>query len=260
MRFSSLRSALRRNRGYQPQVEQLENRFLMNVAPAAILPGVYKDLLGRPADPQGVQFWTGQMAGGASELQVVQQIEQSPEARQAEVRGLYTTLLGRKADPGGVAYFTSQLQAGASLANVEAEMLASTEYMRSRGDHTSADFLSSAFRDLLGRKIEPNALVSFGQLMGHGSSLAAVADAIASSPEAVGRFLRREYQRLLKRSADPAGLQFWTTVAQSAGYDAVLAGLLSSPEYAARFRDPTSLEGVGDPLSVLDANKGIVLT
>ena len=34
MRFSSLRSAFRRKRGYQPQVEQLEARVLMTVAPA----------------------------------------------------------------------------------------------------------------------------------------------------------------------------------------------------------------------------------
>src|SRR5438874_1301297 len=124
------------------QVEQLEKRELLSVAPDKFVAGVYKDLLQRPTDPQGVQFWTAQLAGGASELQVVQQIEQSPEARQAQVRGLYTDLLGRKADPGGVAFFASQLQAGTSLANVEAEMLASTEYMRSRGDHTSAVALS----------------------------------------------------------------------------------------------------------------------
>ena len=112
--------------------------------------GVYKDLLQRPADARGSQYWTKRIADGVSDRQIVQQIEQSPEARQVEVRGLYTGLLGRKADPGGVAYFASQLQAGAALATVEADILSSTEYLHSRGDHTAADLLSSAFRDLLG--------------------------------------------------------------------------------------------------------------
>src|SRR5260370_32440686 len=103
-------------------VEQLEARVLMTVAPDKILGAVYKDLLQRPADTQGLQFWTGQMAHGASALQVVQQIEQSPEARQVEVRHLYTDLLGRKADGGGVDYFASQLQAGVPPASVEAAL------------------------------------------------------------------------------------------------------------------------------------------
>src|SRR4051812_21042190 len=157
------------------QVEQLEKRELLNAAPTRFVTGVYKELLHRPADAQGVQFWTGQMAAGTSEAQVAEQIAQSPEARQAEVRQLYTALLGRKADGGGVDYFAAQMQAGAALADVEAALLASKEYRRSRGNHTSADFLSSAFRDLLGRGIEPNALVSFGQLLGQGGSMTAVA-------------------------------------------------------------------------------------
>ena len=101
------------------QVEQLEKRELLSVTPDKFVAGVYKDLLHRPADASGLQYWSGQIAGGVSEVQVVQQIEQSPEARQAKVRQLFTDLLGRKADGNGVDYFAAQFQAGASLSSVE---------------------------------------------------------------------------------------------------------------------------------------------
>jgi hypothetical protein len=145
-----------------------------------------------PADPAGLQYWTAQLDNGVSRMQVVQGIEQSLEARQVQVRDLYKKLLGRVADDAGVQFFTSQMEAGVPLAAVEGAIMASSEYLHSRGDHTTADFLSSAFHDVLGRAIDANALVSLGQVAGQGGSLAA-AQAVASSvplPEMIATFSR----------------------------------------------------------------------
>jgi YD repeat-containing protein len=223
------------------------------------LAGVYQQLLERPADPAGLQYWVGQLDNGVSRMQVVGGIEHSAEARQVQVRDLYKKLLGRVADSAGVQFFTAQLEAGVPLAAVEGAIMASPEYQRSRGDHTTADFLASTFHDVLGRAIDPNALVAFGQVAGASGNLAA-AQAVASSAEAAGKLVEQNYQKILQRSADPAGLAFWTSVVQQGGSDALSAGLLASPEYQQTLRDPASLTSMDDPLNVLDANKGIVLT
>jgi len=95
-------------------VEKLETRILMTAAPELFVGGVYKQLLDRPADQAGLQFWTGWLENGASQLQIVRDIEQSTEARQVGVRQLYTDLLGRVADAGGLQFYAAQLEAGAS--------------------------------------------------------------------------------------------------------------------------------------------------
>src|SRR5437870_1136310 len=82
---------------------------------------------------------------------------------------------------------------------------------------------AAAYRDVLGRSIEADGLVYFGQVMSQGG-LAAAANVIASSGEATGRLVQQAYQQYLQRPADRGGLQYWTAVVQNTGYDALVAG------------------------------------
>jgi uncharacterized protein DUF4214 len=82
---------------------------------------LYQDLLGRPADPQGVAMFTQQLSAGSSRASLAQQILTSPEARQRRINALYNRYLHRAASgapfPGG-------------LDQVAAAIIGSEEYCR----------------------------------------------------------------------------------------------------------------------------------
>jgi len=111
---------------------------------------LYRRLLGREADPEGLRVFTEQARSQGLES-VAQQIAASPEYRQrmagakfapedraaydAAIRSLYRHVLGREPDPQGMAGLTDL----ASLYGVDAvvdHMIASTEYQRLYGDNT----------------------------------------------------------------------------------------------------------------------------
>src|SRR5262249_15775374 len=58
---------------------------------------LYQDVLGRPADVAGVNYWGGLLQAGFTRAQVAQGIWESPEHRGVEVDALYRSLLHRPA-------------------------------------------------------------------------------------------------------------------------------------------------------------------
>src|SRR5262249_43407726 len=75
------------------------------MAQAAFVSALYEDVLGRPADMAGVNYWTGLLQAGFTRAQVAQGIWESPEHRGVQVDALYRALLHRPADALGRAYW-----------------------------------------------------------------------------------------------------------------------------------------------------------
>src|SRR5205807_1092242 len=71
------------------------------VAQAAFVDGLYRHVLGRPADAAGLISWVKALQNGASRAQVVEVVWNSVEHRGLEVGRLYATFLHRNADAGG---------------------------------------------------------------------------------------------------------------------------------------------------------------
>lgn len=71
---------------------------------------LYRDLLGRQADSEGLAYWAGQLAdGSASTSDVAAGFYASVESRRSRVSGLYASVLNRGPDSAGHTYWADQL-------------------------------------------------------------------------------------------------------------------------------------------------------
>lgn len=91
---------------------------------------MYQAILGRPADPGGLAYWTGQLAQGASRATVAQGFAASPEREGQLINDDYFTDLGRAADSAGQTYWLNAFQNGLRNEDIIAGFLASDEYYR----------------------------------------------------------------------------------------------------------------------------------
>jgi phosphatidylinositol-3-phosphatase len=167
----------------------------------------YLSLLGRPADADGLQFWTTQMQNGLTDQQLEagfiasdefyatagkQNPNLSPDA--AWVNAVYQLLLGRAPDQTGSSYWNGQ------LASLEAS----------------------------------------GQTAVQARTQVAVR--IAESQENNSDLINADYFHYLGRTADQGGLQYWLgQFANGATNEDVIAGFTGSAEY---YKDKT---GISEP-------------
>lgn len=89
---------------------------------------LYLDLLGRPADTDGRDYWAGLLDDGAiTRTGAAEDFYQSIESRSSRVRSLYRAILGRSPDSAGGAYWAEELR---SLGDVKlaAFLAASREF------------------------------------------------------------------------------------------------------------------------------------
>ncbi|MEE3718629.1 DUF4214 domain-containing protein [Tumidithrix elongata RA019] len=84
---------------------------------------IYRDVLGRDADPSGLQGWLRAANGGTSLLNIRKQIADSPEALE-RINQLYVEILRRPADPAGLRYWVSVLERGGNLVQIRQQLLA----------------------------------------------------------------------------------------------------------------------------------------
>ena len=80
---------------------------------AANIEALYQSQLGRPADPEGLAYWTNKFgssvdANEAAQFQTAAARELAQRSSQQAVEALYQSQLGRASDPGGLSYWTNK--------------------------------------------------------------------------------------------------------------------------------------------------------
>lgn len=75
-----------------------------------VIDSLYRRILGRAPDAEGMAYWSKSMAAGVTDLDVSSAFFASIESRTTRVRSLYRTLLGRSPEPGGSVYWADQLR------------------------------------------------------------------------------------------------------------------------------------------------------
>ena len=202
--------------------------------------GLYRNILGRDADPAGLAYWDAQLKAGESAAQVAGQFFQSPEYTTDVVESYYKTYLGRDGDPAGVAFWVAKLQAGASEEEVAAGFLSSPEY--SAKHVTDGDFVQSLYENILGREGDPAGINFWTQLLGAGTSRGAVAASFIGSPESSQKAIDGDYNAFLARVGETSGVNFWVAQVQNGSMTlAEVAALFAgSPEYATRASQETA--------------------
>jgi hypothetical protein len=191
-------------------------------ANADYVEGIYRAVLNRDADPDGLSSWTGQLNdGSATRLKVVQGIRNSPEHFGQEIDAFYQTLLGRAADPLGRAAWVQQLENGVREEQIAFDFLNSPEYL-GKGDKY---FVDAMYLSLLGRAFDPAGEASWLNSLGddsagnptHPATLthAQVINDFLFSQESLERLVEGYYEVFLQRSADTGGLQSWVAQLQT---------------------------------------------
>jgi len=196
---------------------------------------VFQNLLKRTADPDGLNFWTGQLDQGVSQTAVLQGIETSPSNayRIVVINGYYQRFLHRTVDQAGLTFFLNLLANGGTDEQVAAMVLGSSEYFQTRGGSSNNGFLTAMYQDLFNRAPDANALSNFTQALASGAATRTqVAAVVLASPEYEHTLIQSDFQLLLHRSADNTGLAFYTnSFAGGARDEDVLNSIFASPEF-----------------------------
>lgn len=100
---------------------------------ASQITGLYRDILGKAPDAEGLQYWVTEAAKGATLGDITNNFVVAG-TNAAIVESIYNTSLGRSSDAEGMAYWTSQLSAGVSPEQLKVEMEKSADYLASHAD------------------------------------------------------------------------------------------------------------------------------
>lgn len=199
----------------------------------------YADLLGRAADPGGLSYWASEVRFGyIPSYGVAEALLGSAEAakRTAPVARLYWAFFLRIPDSGGLQYWLEQFRGGMPLADIAQFFATSGEFQARYAVPDDAAFVDLVYRNVLEREADPggrdywtNELTSGahtrGQLM---LQFSESTEYVARMAEAV--YVTTAYIGMLDRAPDPGGLAHWLEQDRAA----LVRGIFSSPEYAAR--------------------------
>jgi hypothetical protein len=131
-----------------------------------IVQRAYREVLDRPADPEGLRMYRDRLIfEGWSERQVIEALQRSPEARavsaDAAITRAYREVLGRDPDPGGLAHYRRKWREGWTQGQIRDDLRRSGEgregYIRS--------VITRAYRELLGRDPDPAGYATYERAM-----------------------------------------------------------------------------------------------
>ena len=131
-----------------------------------IVQRAYREVLNRPADPEGLRTYRDRlMYEGWSERQVIENLQRSGEARSVNadeaIRQAYREVLGRDPDANGLAHYRAKWRDGWTQGQIRDDLRRSQEgregYIR--------NVITRAYRDILGREPDPEGYANYERLM-----------------------------------------------------------------------------------------------
>lgn len=158
----------------------------------------YHDILGRPADSAGLQFYLGLMEAGQSLSAIRLAIASGPESA-GLINGMYQTVLGRAADASGAASAITAMQNGGSLTTLRQAMAVSAEANRN---------ITALFQANLNAAPTAAQLQQYEQQLAATMSLAQVTTEIVKLGK-ITAFVTHLYSTAFNRAPDAGGLASW---------------------------------------------------
>lgn len=156
---------------------------------------LYRNVLGREGDNEGIAFWTSELVGGRTRSSVVIEFAQSPEfvdrtgtaAVQTPIEGaiyrLYLAYFLRPADAGGAAFWTQLALSGSSLTSISDAFARSPEFIDRYGQLENRAFIELVYANVLGRRPDAGGEAFWLNQMSVGVSPGDVMLAFSESPE-----------------------------------------------------------------------------
>ena len=170
---------------------------------------IYLDVLGRPADTNGLEFWVSLIQQGDSTREVIRGIQHSPESMSYTVDVNYQTILGRAASPANVNYGLTGPRA--ALLTLQANLYGSRAYYTNAGGTTST-FIDALAQDVLGTSPTADQIGALTAAIDGGASRVGVAYSLLNTQQARQNRVQNLYQSILDRSADTTGLNFYVAL------------------------------------------------
>jgi hypothetical protein len=202
----------------------------------AFITAIYRDLLGRPVDAAGLNFWRSYLKSGGSRTAMASQILASGEARNRLVQSLYQSYLGRTPTPAESSALIGLLNTGVNSTQGHTVVLGSIEYYDRRGLGTVDGFIGALYKDILGRPAGGSEVTMWSALVAS-QGRNAVATAILDSSEGRMVRIRGWYLRYLGRPAANAEITYYLQLMNLGATDETLvAMILGSVEYYERVR------------------------
>jgi hypothetical protein len=132
----------------------------------AIVHRAYREVLNRPADPEGLRTYRDRLLHeGWSEKRIIEQLQRSSEARAVNaddaIRQAYLDVLGREPDASGLASYRAKWRAGWTQGQIRDDLRRSQE-----GRQTYVkNAITRAYRELLGREPDAAGYANYERLM-----------------------------------------------------------------------------------------------
>ncbi|MBL9188775.1 MAG: DUF4214 domain-containing protein [Opitutaceae bacterium] len=135
-------------------------------AAEAIVHRAFREVLDRPADPEGLRTYTDRLIReGWSEQQMIQQLQRSSEARginaDQAIAKIYREVLGREPDPRGLAHYRSKWKDGWTQGQIRDDLRRSAEGR----DTYIRQAITRAYREVLGREPDPGGYATYEKAM-----------------------------------------------------------------------------------------------
>ncbi|MCZ2838588.1 DUF4214 domain-containing protein [Modestobacter sp. VKM Ac-2985] len=215
------------------QLGQVREQALAATGAAALVNGLFADVLGRTPAPGELGAWTKAVAESGDRWVAVRGTSGSVEYRQRFVAEAYETILARNPEPGAVAFWVNEMAAGRMTPDRLRShfMLAQEFYLKGGGT-------DEGFVDLLYRRTFNRTASSGEQALWAGTARTAgraeVVRGIWDSYEGALNRVDRSYLRWLSRAASPGERDYWSRTVITAGDESMREAALVSPEYVTR--------------------------
>ena len=224
---------------------------------------LYTVVLGRPADPAGLEAWTKVLknktdngAGVAKGFVDSDEFKSKQMSNREYIEIMYKTFLDRSSDEGGMNAWLKVMDDGMSRMFVFKGFVESNEFTKIcerygiiRGmanltapmdqNENMTKFVARCYKVFLGRGADPDGLNGWTNAMLNGSNNAKqVAYGFVMSPEFQNKnlsnedYVRTMYQGLFDRGADPTGLDTWVGILEAGNSrESVYYGFADSTEF-----------------------------
>ena len=131
-----------------------------------IVQRAYRDVLDRPADPEGLRIYRDRlMLEGWTERKVIEQLQRSTEARainpDAAITKAYREVMGRDPDAKGLSHYRAKWREGWTQGQIRDDLRRSGEGR----EYQVRDVITRAYRDILGREPDPAGYATYEKAM-----------------------------------------------------------------------------------------------
>jgi hypothetical protein len=194
---------------------------------------IYRDVLGRSVNTADLNFWVDQLEAGMPRATIAQQFVNSPEYQRNFVLALFRDLLHRTPSADELNYHLQFLAGGATYEQLTANFLGAAEYFQAGGRTDPVEYVNDVYQYVLGHAAGSDALPYWLGVL-QSTSHHDMALAVLQTPEAKGRFVRLQYEKLLVREPDGSP-NFWFQFLVQGGRDQdVTLAMITSNEYFTR--------------------------